>query len=351
MRRSFFIALFILPLCAAAQYRITGKIIDSADKKPIPGASVFLSNASVGTATVADGTFTLENVRGGQYDLVISMLGFGTYKKTLLITDNISLPPVTIAVKVNSIKEVNVHPDPEWERNYETFRAEFLGRSDYAKACKILNPELLDIQSDTKTHRLLASSSDYIIIENKALGYRVKYMLNVFEHNYKTNILYFAGDASFENVKGTIVQQRKWEKARLKVYKGSSMHFLRDVIANDLKDEGFEVRRLIRAPNPQAQKNVFVSPYLETLIKRPLLTAGDFTSKTDKKGLFALVYKDCLHVSYGSHDPTNIILTQPYALFDNNGIFTDPSAELFEGAWGKSRIAEMLPVDYEPPQK
>ena len=40
---------------------------------------------------------------------------------------------------------------------------------------------------------------------------------------------------------------------------------------------------------------------------------------------------------------------EQYAFFDNNGIIINPQSVIFEGEWGKSRIAELLPVDYEPP--
>jgi hypothetical protein len=32
-------------------------------------------------------------------------------------------------------------------------------------------------------------------------------------------------------------------------------------------------------------------------------------------------------------------------------VITTPSALVFEGKWGKSRTAEMLPVDFEPAKK
>jgi hypothetical protein len=99
MRKLFIFITLSIPLIAGAQFKVTGKIIDSADKKPIPGATVFLSNASVGTATTVDGTFTLSNVRGGQYEMVVSMIGYATYRKTILVNDNITVPDIFISSK------------------------------------------------------------------------------------------------------------------------------------------------------------------------------------------------------------------------------------------------------------
>src|ERR1700741_2923999 len=177
MRKLFIFIALSIPFIAGAQFKVTGKIIDSADKKPIPGATVFLSNASVGTATTIDGNFTLNNVRGGQYELVVSMIGYATYRKTLLVNDQITVPDIYISSKSIPLAEVKIRPDPDWAAHYEVFREEFLGSSPYSRKCKILNPELINFQFDKNTRTLTASSSNYIVVENKALGYKVKYML------------------------------------------------------------------------------------------------------------------------------------------------------------------------------
>lgn len=44
---------------------------------------------------------------------------------------------------------------------------------------------------------------------------------------------------------------------------------------------------------------------------------------------------------------TIISFDEPYAFFDNNGIVANPHSVIYEGDWGISRVAEMLPVDYE----
>jgi len=363
MRKLFIFITLSIPLIAGAQFKVTGKIIDSADKKPIPGATVFLSNASVGTATTVDGTFTLSNVRGGQYEMVVSMIGYATYRKTILVNDNITVPDIFISSKNIALAEVKIRPDPDWAAHYETFREEFLGTSPYARKCKILNPDLINFHFDKSTRTLTASSSDYIVVENKALGYKIKYMLQDFSKGYDSGVLYFAGTVFFEQLPGKESEKKTWEKNRLKVYTGSSMHFLRSVIANRVSQEGFGVLRLIRETD-SASKNKVNKQYFEKLVSTPPLTILDFLRLTDTKGLYALAFNNCLYIKHSgkvivnsadilnaSGSPTTIIFDKPYAFFDNNGIFSDPSAIIYEGAWGRSRVAELLPVDYEPPQK
>jgi hypothetical protein len=60
-------------------------------------ASVFLSNATFGTATADDGTFSLRGVKPGQYDLVVTTLGYEEYTQKVLVGSqpialNIELP-------------------------------------------------------------------------------------------------------------------------------------------------------------------------------------------------------------------------------------------------------------------
>jgi hypothetical protein len=45
---------------------------------------------------------------------------------------------------------------------------------------------------------------------------------------------------------------------------------------------------------------------------------------------------------------TIVSFDEPYAFFDNNGIVANPHSVIYEGDWGISRVAEMLPIDYEP---
>ncbi len=360
MFKTILIFFLFWPYIVLGQFQVTGKVVDKADQKPIPGASVFLSNASVGTATSPEGNFTLSNVRGGQYELVVSIVGYETYRQQIMVAENLSLATIQITIRISRLNEVTISPNAEWEHNYAMFKEEFLGVSVYAQDCKILNPEVLDLQYEKIGRVLSASSQDFLIIENNALGYRVKYLLNNFEKNYNEGSLYYTGSASFEDLQGKKSLLKRWTRNRLAVYKGSSMHFLRSVIADRVKEEGFQVLRLVRKPNPKYTG--YGDKFIDAVDAHPLLTNA-YAKPTDKKGLFVLTFDDCLFVKYNggrrfTDESTNeagfglinttITFDKPYAAFDNNGIFIDPAATSFNGAWGRSRMASLLPVDYEP---
>jgi len=363
MKYLLIIALFF-PLACFPQTKITGRVLNQSDKTPLANASVFLSNATIGTKTGDDGSFSLNTVRGGQYELVVTMIGHETYRKEIMLTTvNINLPDILIASKTTQLSEVKVGASTDWERNYQAFLKDFLGSSSLALQCKILNPEMLNLDYDRAKRTLTASSYDFLEIENQALGYKIKYLLTRFIKDSKSNFLYFEGSALFENMEGSAAKKKRWQKKRNEVYAGSSMHFLRSVIANDMENNHFKVLRLIRKKAPDY--NGFNNKYNQTLVTTPLKTE-DFVRLTDNKGLFALTFPDCLYIMYtkkkdrqnklGINRPADapdyatsiVTFDEPYGFFDNNGIITNPTAILFEGNWGNSRMAELLPVDFEP---
>jgi hypothetical protein len=226
MLKTLALLLLLIPGVCLAQIKITGKVINTADQKPIANASVFLNNAIVGDKTADDGTFTLSNVKPGQYTFIVTAIGFETHSVTLMAgAANIVLADISLAPKTIMLQEVNIRPDPNRQRNYADFKRLFLGTSDNAALCKILNHDVVDVDFDTKTMILSATSNDdFIEVENKALGYLIKYKLSKFSYDAK-GFFYYEGLSVFQEMKGSKSQQRKWVKQRQVAYLGSSMHF------------------------------------------------------------------------------------------------------------------------------
>ncbi len=364
MRKSLLFLLLLIPIRSLAQVKITGKVINMTDTKPIPNASVFLNNAQVGNKTADDGTFTLSNVKPGKYDFIISIVGYETYTYSLQAgSANIDLGTISVIPKTFQLNEVKIRPDPNRERYYAIFRQQFLGSSANAAQCKILNSDVLDFDYGEDTRILKATSHDFLEIENKALGYHIRYKLTNFNFNANIQMLYYEGISVFEDLKGTEKQKRKWRKQRQQAYLGSPMHFYRAAIKDSLTTENFVVMQLVRKPNPNYRGGPN-NKYLQSLINKPLGRA-EFFKLTDQEGLFAIGYTDCLYIMYTKkgRDPSDntfqafnmpnnattiVSFEEPHAFFDNNGIIANPHAIIYEGDWGISRVAEMLPVDYEP---
>jgi len=148
MLKSLITIFLLLPALCFSQASLTGKVLSKADKKPIAGATVFLSNATIGTITNEDGTFTLNNVKSGQYALVVSCIGFETYYQMVTANNTaIVLPVIEMLVKSTELREVKIHaPDPNRAQYLGMFTEAFLGNTPNAKACKILNPDVIDLE-------------------------------------------------------------------------------------------------------------------------------------------------------------------------------------------------------------
>ena len=357
------VILFLLIPFTVFSQKIRGRVVDADDGEPVPNASIFLSNAMASTAGNAEGYFVLAAARPGQYELVVSVVGFDSYHTMILVENaDIDLKEIKIKPKITELAEVNVGPDKDWFTKYDLFKREFLGSSALAKKCKILNPEVLALQFEKGKTVLTGSGYDFLEVENAELGYKIKYQLNKFIRNSRTGLVYYEGTALFAEMKGSRSKIRRWQKNRYMAYLGSTMHFLRSVIQNRIDEENFEVRRLIRPDS--ARRRPFGNAQM--LVKTPL-KINDFVLRTEQSGIYALSFSDYLYVMYTQKRkkdaqrpahmppetpdyPASVIgFDEKYALFDRNGIVINPASIVFEGMWGGQRIAEMLPVDYVPP--
>ncbi|RYG50070.1 MAG: carboxypeptidase-like regulatory domain-containing protein, partial [Chitinophagaceae bacterium] len=242
---------------AFSQRTISGKIVNAATSEPIAGSSVFISNTSFGTVTNKDGYFEITDIPSGKYDLIISSIGYETSVYNFS-TDKLPIKlRVEMQVKVRELENVTIEPSVEegWEKWGNAFLTNFVGQTANAKNCKIKNEKSIRFRFFRKSNRLVAYSDEPIILENKALGYIIKYQLENFEVNYKTHTTLFVGYPLFEEIdKHRKGLQRRWQKNRDKAYYGSMMHFMQSIYNNNLAAEGFEVRRMVREPNLEKQR-------------------------------------------------------------------------------------------------
>ncbi len=383
--------ILLLPSYLLAQTgTITGKVTAIDTKNPLGKASVFLSNATFGTVTAEDGTFTLNGVKPGQYNLVVSILGYENFSQSILVDAKPQQLVIELVPKPIQMREVIITTNANWKKNYASFIKSFIGTSANSKLCKVINPHVLNFIYHKKTQSLEASTDEFLVVENKALGYKVRFLLNEFESSTLTNIIRYQGQVLFEELKGSQSQQKKWQEKRHEAYYGSSMHFLRSVLHHNLQEEGFIIRHLQRTPNPKRLPEELLQKkylqfnrsnnrdsvnywnqmaqqpkYLENLFKEPL-KVEDVVRLTDQPGLFALTFPDYLYVTYtkkydannsdnvyrpldmGSYATSIITLYTKYALFDLNGVVVSPQSTLYEGDWANDKLAELLPVDYTP---
>ena len=161
---------------------LSGTVTD-AQRQPVPGANVFIAGSQRGTATDVNGHYRLDNVPLGVHRLVASIIGFETKAENLHLRRAGENKTVDFRMEeaVLELGQVTVESteDVEWQRRYERFKRRFIGESPNAAETEILNPYVLNFSD--RRGELKAEASEPLIIENYALGYRIRYDLTDFE--------------------------------------------------------------------------------------------------------------------------------------------------------------------------
>ena len=197
----------LLPFTCLAQFNITGRVLNQADTKPSGQCQRIFKQCHHWQQYRGRWQFILKNAAPGKYDLVISIIGFETLTQTIIISSSdINLSDMLIFPKTIALNEVTIKVDHNREKNfssfYDRFKNEFPGTSEFAKDCKIINPDMLDLDYNSDTNTLTATSSGFLEIENDALGYKVKYLLTNFKQNGTSHEIHYDGSVFFYRNEG-----------------------------------------------------------------------------------------------------------------------------------------------------
>jgi hypothetical protein len=390
---------FLLFICALAPFLsfaqssiISGKIVAAGGTTPVAKASVFLNNATFGTSSSDDGTFTLRGVKPGQYDLIVTILGYEEYTQKVQVDNKPIVLSISLTSKVMMMREVVIMTNADWKKNYEQFKRDFIGVNENSKLCKVANPRVLNLNYSRKTQTLDASTDEFLVVENDALGYRVKFLLKEFTSDNISNTISYAGRALFEDLPGTAAQKAKWKLKRDDAYYGSAKHFYRSLYRNKLGEEGFMIYDFSRSIDPRRAPEQLIQRKLKQFnginrdslrywldmehmprwyqehLAKPPLKALDVLRTTPQPGIFAITFPHYLYVVYTKRheiedfkdlyrpldmenfETSVITLNGNYAIFDTNGSIID-HVPLNEGTWSKAKLGNLLPVDYEPSDK
>ncbi|TCC86914.1 carboxypeptidase-like regulatory domain-containing protein [Pedobacter frigiditerrae] len=398
-----FAFLFILFFCCvnalAQSFSITGTVSDKVGL--LPGAAVYLSGYKIATVTDNDGKFVLPRLAPGNYDILVQMIGFLPYTKNVLISDKSVNVSIALQENTTMLKEVIIKPDPNRAFYIALFKDYFIGKTPNAAECTILNTDVLVFDDDKDARILTAKANDFLIIENKALGYRIKYLLQDFEYNYKTKIIYFAGLPSFEDLKGSKSKQKNWLKKRAIAYNGSIQHFFKSLYNNTLAAEGFVINKIADIPNTSRKPDSVINANIKRLTTGQaglsnLITFNGTDSlsywlkqRSQPKTLSALNrkdvdidtlvkpfnsdlkmmnFKDGLYVIYkdekeipsfnfsahrqnrppelNNYQISVVNLVEPPVRFYANGGVLETRSLIYKGYWAYEKIADIVPMDY-----
>ncbi|GAA4030801.1 hypothetical protein GCM10022409_13770 [Hymenobacter glaciei] len=384
--------LLLRPATIRAQVSISGQVLDSVTQAPLPFASVYLANTTLGTTTDADGRFRLASVAPGHYDLGVSYVGYHLFSQSVNVTGPLVINPL-VAQAAQQLSEIVVRPDPNREDDYQRFKELLLGNSTLSRQCRILNPDGVRVRYDPHQNVLTASVPHALEVDNPALGYHLTFYQLDFRAEFVDQGvgLTLLTQVVFKNLPGSIRQQKRWAANRQKAYLGSYQHFLRSIYANRVAAEGFRVQKLRRVPNPrrlaadealrQLQRQYSTAPLPDSLLQalrqprelvflfKPILPPDSLRRTEPGTGRVWLRFRDLLAVTYEREAPdlnyrrpgpnftsvrpryeeSVVHLQQPEAEVEAIGALVVPLAVLNEDYWGFEKIGELLPLDYQLP--
>lgn len=323
----FILACSVIP--GIAQTVMTGKVLSATDSLPISGASIYFDGTSIGVSSGDDGSFRIKNEDNISSVLIINALGY----KTHLIQDHLEksdLGSVFLEEALETLGEVHLETDP-WSRQKKLniFRREFLGHTRASLQCKIQNEDAITLRYIPSRETLIAYADEPLDIVNKYLGYQLTYNLTDFKVEFSTGssglqfpqVVYYEGFSFFEELRKK--PSRRFLKNREETFKGSSLHFMRSLATRKLTENGFRI----------FYDKFEVLPYTYFRIN-PM---RDLTEVE--------ILKDKLSIVYGPLTQSAIHGEGKFYI-DNNGNFTPPQNVMFSGMMGVSRVAGMLPLNY-----
>jgi len=312
---------FILASLQVNGQIIRGTVINKETKEKVVFATIYFNGTFVGTHSDPNGNFTLNIANYASRPLTVSALGY--YSET--ITDFQVGKPLMISLKpkVFELKEVIINAKTR-DKNLRMFKENFLGASDNAVRCEIVNEKDITITFENDTLRAYASKPIQII--NRGLGYKETYYLDAFWFHAKRSAFFISGNMVFNEDLGKDKSKKElYRITREQTYRGSKMHFFRALWINNLADQGYTLKNLGEA-EPR-YNDIVVSP---DSIKKYLKFKG------------MLGIKDNLRMT-----TSWITFLREQAFFDQKGYY-DPFAISWDGAMARQRVGDLLPYEYKP---
>lgn len=359
----FLTMLFVPSATADPVWSLQGVVRDAESGEAIAGAHVFVLESTLGTVTDASGHFSIYNLSDGAHKVGVSMLG---YKPYTLQVDLPGLPAgqleIDLTQQVYQMDQVMVtgKRDRRWKKQLRKFEQEVIGDSENARKTQIVNPEVLHFIQ--RKDVLLVQAYEPLIIENRALGYRIYYDLVhcAIQHDQPQ----YKGIARFEEMEpANKKQQRRWHRNREIAYKGSFKHLLH-VLAkgnstDDLRKAGFTLALTPEFPSSFDE--------FEKAIQMRRSDIDDIVYKSENSSENLLRFNKYLLVTYDdefessryvqnhlmhSREPdvqrSSIELRTAQTVFHTKGYLYDTYSVVLHGYMGWERMAEMLPLDYVP---
>lgn len=396
MRRLLFAVLSLIPAGLFGQNTITGVVIDSKTREPLPFATVYINGTTKGTATDTDGSFELKDV-SFPATVVFSFVGYKPQahdlnrvpnKMAVALETNDELPEVVINGKVKRS-----------DLNY--FKRMFLGDDRWGRNATIKNEHAIMIYNsestkqvwvDTDTRKVKENNDgarvaeaeevktyfkawayEPILIDLPLLGYELYVDLVQFTVEKTGSRIYTAGGPldinnrtqcnmlgyfyykPYENLKKR--QAESIAENRRQAYYNSSQHFLRSFYENRLKENGYTLSKEKLVKTKTERNNVIKTINFPVDIEKHSAFVGENMMQVYglKDSLLSIRYyhqRDGSPVNLNENETTlssysesGIAFMKDTCVSFKNGIVIDNNIR-FMGEISEKRVGACLPDDY-----
>ncbi|MCE2994999.1 MAG: carboxypeptidase-like regulatory domain-containing protein [Cyclobacteriaceae bacterium] len=329
-------------VCSGQTGKVSGRVRDRDTQSPISLANVFINHSTIHALTNAAGEFSLSNIdQPAVYEVVVSFAGYESTKLKISLTDfEVKLGTIFLDRSKDTLNTLSnrTKRDGVWKKNYKRFKDGFLGSDDFAKACEILNPWVIQFSEDKNDHGLIAYADAPLEIENRRLGYRIFTYLGGFKIMSGNHVLPYP--ARFEELPyASRNELAGWKESREKVYQFSLQHLFKAMIEHRVYQEGFSIHKV-------SAMGLSSNAWVDTL---KLITP------TPQPGIYMIAFKGTIEIVYRSRNTQQstvpigwIELKKDFILVNREGFEINPTGIITSGKLNDSRIAHLLPMNYKP---
>lgn len=300
-------------------------VLDAESLKPIPNAHALVINSTALTNTDQNGVFLfLKNDIAGK-DLLLTHVSYepSTHFVDLEVPDTdtiyLNLKSVTIEDVVVSSKRSNLKKD-----RLKVFTKDVFGSRRKSKHIQIENPN--DIFLEERSDSLLAYGHDLIVVENKYLSYKIRFLLQDYLHSDED--IKYSGKVVYEDLNDG---NSKVLKRREAYWEESQQVFFQSLLLNNFLERGF--------------KCAIYDGVQEDFV--PLVNVNKSIYKTTIPNIYALLVPNLLRISL--EDKVSYIeCKNGLLLFNGSGEIVNQKDVRVLGHWGSITLTQSLPTNFKP---
>jgi len=351
--------------------KIKGYVYNSITLEPLIAVNVFIANSYYGATTDKNGFFILENIPYSTFTLVFQHVGYSV-KNELVNCNREKYIKISLQPKSIQMEGIAVYPDrnllqrviDKYKRQIilTVFLEKFLGKTENAKLCEVINPETLHFNYDKNCEKYSVSADTLLIVKNYSLGYTVsvaiknfKWVNSLYFNNCYLEYYYFLKYQ--EMFSSDSVQLEKWRNDRRKTYLGSCKHLFYTLSNDSLNNKYFKVYKakmetkeiimnMDRYDRGQSVKRVQSLKKVDNCNIYDILSVTNYVG--DCNSLKVPYNIDYVFIECENLKESFLELKNKEIFFDGYGNFLDGNQVIAGGEWAKCGVADFLPKEYLP---